>query len=74
MASLRFEWDETKASRNVQKHGVSFEEARTVFSDEAALFMPDPAHSEEEERFLLLGASRGLRLLMVVHCFGARTM
>ncbi len=69
MAGLRFDWDDAKAARNVQKHGVSFEEARTVFSDDDALLIQDPEHSQEEDRFLLLGASSGLRLLMVVHCY-----
>ena len=69
MTELRFEWDGTKASRNLRKHGISFEEAKTAFSDDFALLIPDPDHSHGEPRFLLLGASSGLRVLMVVHCY-----
>jgi uncharacterized DUF497 family protein len=68
MSSLRFSWDERKARENVAKHGVSFEEARTVFADEHGLVLDDPDHSAEEERFVLLGLSSGLRILMVSHC------
>lgn len=63
-----FEWDTRKAALNLSKHGVSFAEARTVFEDEEALVLPDPDHSEEEERFVLLGLSSALRVLVVVHC------
>ena len=69
MDNLRFEWDPAKAKRNLQVHGVSFEEAETVFSDEQAILLPDPDHSSEEDRFLLLGFSLGLRVLVVVHCY-----
>lgn len=69
MAGLRFEWDERKSLQNRQKHGVSFEEAKTVFSDDYALLIDDPDHSEEEDRFLLLGLSATLRTLMVAHCY-----
>ena len=55
MKDLRFEWDERKAASNRKKHGVSFEEAKTVFLDEEALLMADSEHSEEEDRFVLLG-------------------
>jgi len=72
MADLRFEWDPRKASGNRRKHGVSFEEAATVFADEHALFLADPEHSEEEERFLLLGLSSDLRTLVVCHCLRER--
>ena len=65
---MRFEWDEDKARTNVQKHGVSFEEAQTVFFAEDALVYDDPDHSEDEDRFLLIGPSASLRLLVVVHC------
>ena len=68
-SDLRFEWDPRKASANAKKHGVTFEEASTVFSDENGLFMADPEHSESEDRFLLLGISRALKLLVVCHCF-----
>jgi len=60
-----FEWDATKASTNAQKHGVTFDEASTVFADPLALLMPDPDHSEGEERYLLLGMSTQERLLVV---------
>jgi uncharacterized DUF497 family protein len=66
---LRFEWDERKAVTNRRKHGVSFEEARTVFLDENALQIPDPDHSEEEDRFVMLGISNHLRVLVVCHCY-----
>lgn len=67
--SLSFEWDPRKAAVNLRKHGVSFEEAVTVFADERARLMDDPDHSAEEERFLLLGLSGGLRLLVVAHSY-----
>ena len=69
MGELRFVWDEAKAKSNLHKHGVSFEEARTVFSDEFARLIPDPDHSDEEDRFLLLGLGSKLRLLVVCHCY-----
>ncbi len=66
--AFRFDWDAAKAAANVRKHGVSFEEARTVFEDDEALIIPDPEHSVSEERFVLLGFSAALRVLVVVHC------
>ena len=69
MTTLRFEWDEPKAKANVKKHGVSFDEAKTVFLDERARLISDPDHSENEERFVLLGYSSGLKLLLVCHCY-----
>ena len=66
---LRFNWDNRKAAANVRKHGVSFEEARSVFFDEYARLIDDPDHSEAEARFILLGLSAGLRLLIVCHCY-----
>lgn len=66
---MRFEWDENKAAANEQKHGVSFEEAQTVFFADDALLYDDPDHSQDEDRFLLLGPSARLRLLIVVHCY-----
>jgi uncharacterized DUF497 family protein len=66
---LRFEWDERKSTINRRKHGVSFEEARTVFFDEDALMRPDEDHSEDEDRFVLLGLSARLRTLVVCHCY-----
>jgi hypothetical protein len=69
MSTLRFEWGERKAAENVKKHGVSFEEARSVFFDERARLIDDPEHSENEDRFILLGLSNSLRLLIVCHCY-----
>lgn len=69
MKDIVFEWDETKNKVNVQKHGISFEEAESVFFDEFALLIADPDHSENEDRFVLLGLSAKLRLLLVCHCF-----
>ena len=71
MNSLRFEWDPAKASVNARKHGVSFEEAQSVFADERARLIDDPDHSDEEDRFILLGLSSSLRVLVVVHCYRA---
>ena len=67
MSQIRFEWDPRKARSNEKKHGVSFEEARSVFFDEQALFLEDPQPLHEEERFVLLGVSASIRLLVVVH-------
>jgi uncharacterized protein len=67
--SLGFEWDPRKAAVNLRKHGVSFEDALSVFSDERARLIDDPDHSEDEQRFLLLGLSSTLRLLVVAHCY-----
>ena len=67
MKGLRFDWDPRKAAANRRKHGVSFEEARSVFLDEEALLIADPDHSELEDRFILLGLSVERRLLVVVH-------
>jgi uncharacterized DUF497 family protein len=58
-----------KAAANLRKHGVSFEDAQTAFSDEHARLVNDPDHSAEEERFVLLGLSSSLRLLVVAHCY-----
>jgi uncharacterized protein len=69
MSSMRIEWDPRKAEANRKKHGVSFEDAQTVFADERARLIDDPDHSEEEERFVLLGLSSSLRLLVVAHCY-----
>ena len=69
MPALRFEWDNRKAAANLRKHGVSFEEARSVFFDEQARLIDDPDHSEQEDRFVLLGLSGALRLLLVCHCY-----
>ena len=68
MASLHFTWDAAKDRANIVKHGISFEEAETAFSDDDAVLVPDPEHSSAEERFLLIGLSVALRVLVVVHC------
>lgn len=68
MAELRFEWDPDKAAANVAKHGITFEEAVTVFYDESAMLIDDPDHSYGEDRFLLLGISAKLRTIVVAHC------
>lgn len=65
---LSFEWDEDKSRINQKKHKVSFEEAKTVFYDERALVIDDPEHSQEEERFIILGMSARANLLIVCHC------
>jgi uncharacterized DUF497 family protein len=64
--SLEFEWDPDKAKRNIKKHGVSFEEAMTVFADPLSLTIHDPDHSDEEDRYVILGESSRRRLLVVV--------
>ena len=69
MSTLSFEWDDSKATANARKHGVSFEEAKSVFVDERAKLIADPDHSEEEDHFVLLGLSGALRLLLVCHCY-----
>jgi len=69
VSTLRFEWDERKAAANAKMHGVSFDEARSVFFDERARLIDDPDHSADEERFILLGLSSTLRLLLVCHCY-----
>lgn len=68
MTELRFEWDEAKDRANQSKHGVSFAEAKTVFADDLGRLIPDPDHSEDEERFILIGMSKSFRLLIVCHC------
>ena len=64
---LSFEWDEKKARTNAAKHGVRFEDAATVFADPQTLTIPDPAHSQAEERFIILGKAHTGKLLVVVH-------
>jgi uncharacterized DUF497 family protein len=66
---LTFAWDERKAATNLKKHGVSFDEARTVFSDEHARLIADPDNSADEDRFIILGLSERTRLLVVCHCY-----
>ena len=69
MADLRIEWDDAKARANLRKHGISFDEAETAFSDDYGLVLPDPDHSSsDEERLILIGMSAALRVLVVVHC------
>ena len=68
VCELQFEWDTKKAAANLRKHGVSFEDAKTVFADENAKLIDDPDHSQDEDRFVLLGLSSSLRLLVVCHC------
>jgi uncharacterized DUF497 family protein len=70
MNAPRIEWDESKNGANRKKHGISFEEASTVSADENALLLADPDHSTAEDRFLLMGFSSSLRILVVCHCFG----
>jgi len=67
--SLRFEWEPRKAAVNLKKHGISFEEAKSVFYDESAKLISDPDHSEDQDRFILLGASDSLRVFLACHCY-----
>ena len=69
MKLLVFEWDKKKVNANIKKHGISFEEARTTFYDENAIQFYDPDHSEDEDRFILLGTSYKLNTLVICHCF-----
>jgi uncharacterized protein len=69
MDGISFEWDPKKNRLNKARHGVSFEEARTAFLDEQARVIPDPEHSDDEERFVLLGLSVELRVLVECHCY-----
>lgn len=69
MIEIRFEWEPAKAEENLRKHGISFDEAQSVFYDEYATEFYDDTHSEWEDRFLLLGLSSHLRLVMVCHCY-----
>ena len=71
MNEIKFEWDENKNTINKRKHGISFEEAQTVFRDEEALVIDDTDHSQEEERFIILGFSEKANLLVVCHCYRA---
>jgi len=68
MNDLLFEWDPKKNSANIAKHGVSFEEAQSVFTDQYARLLADPEHSDDEDRFILLGTSIRARLLVICHC------
>ena len=66
---LQFEWDEAKNKQNRLKHGVWFEEAQSVFGDPKSRLFFDPEHSDQEDRFVLLGMSAAARLLVIVHCY-----
>ncbi len=69
MMDDRFSWDEGKNKTNLRKHGVSFNEAKTVFDDDYAKIYFDEEHSDYEERFVVIGQSSNRRLLMVCHCY-----
>jgi uncharacterized DUF497 family protein len=69
---LTFDWDIAKSTSNQKKHGISFEEAQTVFLDENALMIHDPDHSDDEDRFILLGLSVKFKVLVVCHCYRKR--
>jgi hypothetical protein len=69
MKTISFVWDGAKAESNLKKHKIPFDEAQTVFSDPNARMIFDPEHSGDEDRFILLGISSGLRLLVVCHCY-----
>ena len=69
MKNISFTWDSKKNSINIQKHGISFEEAKSVFYDDNARLTHDPDHSEDEERFIILGLSEKLNILVVCHCY-----
>ena len=66
---LSFIWDEKKNKTNMQKHGISFEEAASVFWDDKAILFDDPAHSRDEDRFILLGVSVKMHICVVCHCY-----
>jgi len=69
MNNILFQWDQSKNLVNIKKHKISFEEAKTVFFDENAKLIPDPERSVDEERFIIMGISDNLRLLIVVHIY-----
>ena len=69
MNDIRFQWDKNKNNENIKKHKVSFEEAKTVFYDDNARLISDPEHFIDEERFIVLGMSDKLRILVVVHTY-----
>jgi len=68
MSNLKFEWDERKNILNQKKHDIAFDEAVTVFSDNFARLIPDPEHSQDEQRYILMGMSTKYRILTVCHC------
>ena len=67
--AIKFEWDKRKSASNLRKHGITFDDAQSVFFDDEALLIDDPIHSENEDRFLMLGISSALRLMVVCHCY-----
>lgn len=69
MDTMKFEWDENKNRINRLKHGISFEEAATVFYDEYAILFDDPDHSQDEDRFLIIGTTKKERICIVSHCY-----
>ena len=69
MENLNFIWEENKNKLNIKSHKISFEEAKTVFYDPNAKIIHDPDHSIEEDRFIILGMSKSLKLLVVCHCY-----
>lgn len=69
MKYIQFEWDNHKNEINIRKHKISFEEAKTVFYDKNARIIADPEHSQDEDRFIILGLSSSIRLLVVCHCY-----
>jgi uncharacterized DUF497 family protein len=69
MNGIKFIWDEDKNQKNIKSHNISFEEAKTVFYDPNAKIIHDPDHSKEEDRFIILGLSKALNLLIVCHCY-----
>lgn len=71
---MRFEWNSSKAQLNFSKHGVSFEEATTIFGDPLSLTRPDPDHSQEEARWITIGVSTNFNTLVVVHTDRAETV
>jgi uncharacterized protein len=72
MKYIHFDWDESKNDANIRKHKISFEEAKTVFYDPNARIISDPEHSDNEDRFILLGLSQKLNLLIVCHCYRSK--
>lgn len=66
---IQFEWDENKNNKNIEKHHINFNEAATVFLDENALIIADDSHSDNEERFIIIGMSLNANLLIVCHCY-----
>ena len=72
MTEIRFEWDPEKAAVNIKKHGIGFDEAKSAFADERAKLIAYPAHSSDEDRFVLLGLSTKLKLLVVCHCYRSK--